>query len=222
MFLQDNIDNTSDVDIITYMRAYRTYFDLATPENYEEGNVAETLRDHFTACVVFLHVDQPSSITSSTTDEEIFQMDPILIYKEAHKITTKSEPDFDPVSTMDTDEDEIRLQVMMHRDSLQQDAHNPTDLITAFEEATSPPRSPPSTCEKPVSTATSSDMDTSFSDTTISSADSTHSTSVNDFTQDHPTPAKATRTKSFTKTRICVRSTFMGEYNKKPIPPTGP
>ena len=101
------------------MRDYRTYFDLAPPEHYEEENTAETIRDHFTAWVIFLHIDQPSSITSSTTDEEILQMDPILIYKEAHKIAMQGDPVLDPGSTMNTDEDELRLQTIMHRDSLQ-------------------------------------------------------------------------------------------------------
>ena len=125
---------------------------------------------------------------------------------------------------MDTDIDEIRLQLMIHRNSLQNDTPAPVDLSSAFEEA------PPSQKTTPTSNVGTNRRPANVNVDNVGTVyetpdgpslhheDDEHSssvhqseppqpTSVDVFTQDHSTPEKAAGTCSLTKTLIYVDKT---------------
>lgn len=60
--------------------------------------------------------------------------------------------------------------------------------------------------------------DTSSHDSSVHTPEPPQATSVDIFTQDHSTPNKVARTRSVTKTLICVRPTFMGDYFENIVP----
>lgn len=66
----------------------------------------------------------PFVIGPATTDEDIHELDELTAYKKAQLAALQLDPDIDPVIVMDTDIEEICLQLMLYRDNIKKSNPN--------------------------------------------------------------------------------------------------